>query len=55
MAKTHRGKGLWGTPGRGRGTCPIRGRTGIKLLYDLVRNGATIKVCKNCRNKKEGA
>lgn len=51
MAKTHRGKVLWKIPGRARGTCPVCGRTRIKLLYPLRVNGETVNVCKNCRNR----
>ncbi len=51
MAKPHRGKGLWKMPGRARGTCPVCGRTGIKLLYPLKVNGETVNVCKHCRNR----
>ena len=52
MAKRNRGKLLHRLPGRGRGTCPLCGKTGIKLLYVLkTETNETIKVCKNCREK----
>lgn len=53
MAKTTRGKGLWRTPSRGRGTCPVCQSTRIKLLYsNVLGDGTSVKVCKKC-NKKE--
>ncbi len=52
MAKTTRGKGLWNTPSRGRGTCPVCQSTRIKCLHTNVTEvGAQLKVCKKCRNK----
>jgi hypothetical protein len=51
MGKSHRGKGLVKLPARGRGTCPLCGRTRIKLLYPRVKDGETIQVCKFCREK----
>ncbi|MNO90178.1 hypothetical protein D3C76_816800 [compost metagenome] len=49
MAKTKRGKGLWNTPSRGRGTCPICLSTRIKLLYSVTNsNGKLVTVCKKC-------
>jgi len=53
MATITRGRVLWTQPGRGRGTCPVCQRTGIKLLYNRVdENEITEQVCKNCRSKK---
>lgn len=58
MGKTHRGKGIRhlyvdpngtvheGLYNNGRGTCPISGRTGVKLLYEHEVDGKTIRVCK---------
>lgn len=49
MAKTKRGKGLWNTPSRGRGTCPICLSTRIKLLYTATNSdGTPVTVCKRC-------
>ncbi|MNJ37445.1 hypothetical protein D3C77_322630 [compost metagenome] len=49
MAKTKRGKGLWNTPARGRGTCPICLSTRIKLLYSATNSdGKPVTVCKRC-------
>lgn len=50
MSKAHRGKGLGETPNRGRGTCPLCKRTGIKVLYENEINGKNIKVCKQCKS-----
>lgn len=50
MAKPHRGKTLWKLPAHGRGTCPLCGRTGVKLLYPLQVNGVSANVCKRCRS-----
>ncbi|WP_211750387.1 hypothetical protein [Paenibacillus sp. Marseille-Q4541] len=49
MAKTKRGKGLWNTPSKGRGTCPVCLSTRIKLLYSATNSdGNPVKVCKKC-------
>ncbi len=52
MSKNNRGAGLREVPGRGRGVCPVCGRTAIKLVYEVKKGEETLKVCKNCRNKK---
>ncbi len=52
MATTTRGKVLRDQFARGRGTCPICNRTGIKLLYTANKEGKDVKVCKNCRPAK---
>jgi hypothetical protein len=51
MAKHHRGKGIRNLYNRGRGTCPVCKRTGVKLLYTITRGGEQISVCKRCRDK----
>ncbi|MED3563175.1 hypothetical protein [Bacillus xiapuensis] len=52
MAKRNRGKTINYLPSRGRGTCPLCGRTRIKLLYPhTTAENVTIKVCKMCRHK----
>lgn len=49
MAKTNRGKVLWKTVSRGRGTCPVCLSTRIKLLYTNINsNGDKLAVCKKC-------
>ena len=49
MSKAHRGKGIIEKVNRGRGTCPVCKRTGIKLLYTYEHNGKTLEICKICR------
>jgi hypothetical protein len=57
MSKAHRGKGLRETPARGRGTCPVCKRDGVKVLYEQEIDGAKAKICKTCKatlaNKKK--
>ncbi len=48
MAKAHRGAGILDQVGRGRGTCPICKRTGIKLFYEREANEKKVMVCKQC-------
>jgi hypothetical protein len=51
MAKQNRGKGLWGKPGRGKGTCPLCARTSTKLLWQTKdEQGNDVQVCKRCKN-----
>lgn len=49
MAKPFRGQSLRKLINRGRGTCPVCKRTGVKLLYPYKINGETVNVCKRCR------
>jgi hypothetical protein len=49
MSKAHRGKGIRELFARGRGTCPVCGATGIKILYEQEAGGQKVKVCKPCR------
>ncbi|MDR0494977.1 MAG: hypothetical protein LBG95_05050 [Treponema sp.] len=49
MGKTHRGKGIRELFARGRGTCPVCGATGIKVLYEQDAGGQKVKVCKPCK------
>ena len=53
MSKNHRGKGLKGVPNRGRGTCPVCNRTGIKVIREAKINEETIKTCKECFKTEE--
>lgn len=48
MAKAHRGAGILDQANRGRGTCPLCKRTGIKLMYEHEANEKKVKVCKQC-------
>ena len=50
--KSNRGKRLNKLPSKGRGVCPVCGRTGIKLLFDYrTEDDKVLDVCKNCRTK----
>ena len=49
MSKNHRGKGIRELFARGRGTCPVCGSGGIKLLYEQDSGGQKVKVCKYCK------
>ncbi len=49
MSKSNRGKGIWEKMGRGRGTCPVCKRSGIKLLYEREINEKKYMICKQCR------
>jgi len=57
MSKAHRGKGLRETVARGRGTCPVCKRDGVKVLYEQEIDGQKAKICKTCKatlaNKKK--
>jgi hypothetical protein len=60
MSKSHRGQGILEKYRRGRGTCPVCKRTGVKTLYSYEHNGKNIEICKVCRaaishGKKEEA
>ncbi len=49
MSKAHRGRGLLETKNKGRGTCPVCKRTGIKTVYEHEANGKKIMICKQCK------
>ena len=51
MSKAHRGTGLYETPLKGRGTCLVCKREGIKVIYEATVDGETKKVCKQCKAK----
>ena len=46
MSKNHRGRGLKTMASRGRGTCPVTGQTGVKLLYETEIDGKKVMVSK---------
>ena len=46
MSKNHRGRELREQPNRSRGTCPVTGQTGVKLLYEVEIDGAKTMVSK---------
>lgn len=50
MSKAHRGKTLREEkPNSGRGTDPISGRTGVKLLYEVEVDGKKMMVSKETK------
>jgi len=49
MSKAHRGTGLLEKYKKGRGTCPLCKRTGIKIPYEHEANEKKIFICKQCR------
>jgi ribosome-binding protein aMBF1 (putative translation factor) len=49
MAKTHRGKGIRSLVSQGRGACPLCGRTGVKVVFEITVNEKTLKLCKTCK------
>jgi len=49
MSKAHRGKGIRELFARGRGTCPVCGASGIKVLYEQDAGDQKVKVCKPCK------
>lgn len=49
MSKAHRGTGIRKEVNHGRGTCPVCGKTQIKVLYDQDVDGKKVKVCKVCK------
>ena len=48
MSKSHRGTGVRSEPNHGRGTCPVCGKTQVKVLYEKEVDGNKVKVCKVC-------
>ncbi|MBL8966563.1 MAG: hypothetical protein JNG85_06085 [Spirochaetaceae bacterium] len=56
MSKAHRGKGIRELFARGRGTCPVCKREGVKVVYEQEIEGKKLKICKTCKatlaNKK---
>ena len=50
MSKNHRGRGLYEKIRRGRGTCPVCRKTGVKLLYTHeTEDKKNVEICKVCR------
>jgi hypothetical protein len=59
MSKNHRGRGLITMYRRSRGTCPVTGQTGVKLLYEVELDGKKVMISKvgkaTLANKKQNA
>ncbi len=49
MSKAHRGHGIDELTKKGRGTCPVCKRTGVKLLYEVQVGDKKHEVCKQCK------
>ncbi len=49
MSKAHRGFGVRELVANGRGTCPVCGRTGIKVLYEYAKDEKKHMICKQCK------
>ncbi len=46
MSKAHRGAGIRDQFNHGRGTCPITGKTGVKLMYEHEIDGKKVMISK---------
>lgn len=59
MSKAHRGSGIRELKRRGRGKCPVTGKTGVKLLYEYELDGEKVMVSKAAKatltNRKRAA
>ncbi|MBP7494250.1 MAG: hypothetical protein KA771_02030 [Spirochaetales bacterium] len=49
MSKAHRGAGLRSQPSRGRGTCPLCKKTGVKVVYEVTAGEKKVMICKPCK------
>jgi hypothetical protein len=50
MAKANRGKNLKNErPNGARGTCPITGKTGVKLIYEHEIDGKKVMISKDAK------
>lgn len=49
MSKAHRGAGIRDQKRRGRGKCPVTGKTGVKLLYEQEIDGEKVMVSKTAK------
>lgn len=49
MSKAHRGAGIRDQKRRGRGKCPVTGKTGVKLLYEQEIDGQKVMVSKTAK------
>jgi len=54
MPKPLRGKNAKRIP-NWRGTCPLCGRTRVKVLWNVIQNGAAVKTCKRCSAQARNA
>ncbi len=49
MSKSHRGAGIRNLYRRGRGKCPVTGKTGVKLLYEHEIDGRKVMISKTAK------
>jgi len=49
MSKPHRGQSIRELYARGRGDCPVCGRSNVKVLYEQESSGQKFKICKTCK------
>ncbi len=49
VSKAHRGKGIRENYNRGRGTCPVCKKTGVKIVYEQEIDGVKQNICKICK------
>ncbi|MDY3938974.1 MAG: hypothetical protein SOZ27_01660 [Spirochaetia bacterium] len=49
MSKANRGKGTFERYNRGKGVCPVCGRTNIKATYEVEAGEKKVTVCKQCK------
>ena len=49
MSKAHRGFGVRELINNGRGTCPVCGRSGIKVVYEYEKDEKKYMLCKQCK------
>lgn len=49
MSKPNRGLSTRSLFARGRGTCPVCKRDGVKVLYEQEIAGEKVKICKTCK------
>ena len=52
MSKANRGKGTFERYNRGKGTCPVCGRTNIKATYEVEVGEKKFSVCKQCKAER---
>ena len=55
MSKANRGKGTFERYNRGKGTCPVCGRTNIKATYEVEVGEKKFSVCKQCKALRSGS
>ncbi len=49
MSKAHRGSGVLELVNKGRNTCPVCKRSGVKTVYEYEAGGKKLMICKQCK------